>query len=354
MTLLSDLSRLIEGQLDKNSISYDRSMPLHRLVARYFELNVRQVQPVPRRVHFSDRTHASLGELSRRGKVDPSAQNAWGAVFRLRQLLVEGANVNGFLSTRIRRATGWDGLLWHYGMHHFHLSSDVGVDGFVKRSDHLLFAIVAPLDAYFVDVRPHPSKDGVEWVSQELLHIVHSNWPQLIEANVLHSVCGTQLTDGEIHQLRRKSMNYAIEIDGKAIAPLGGGMAGDGSSVLCTIFASKLLRDLRHHEEVLNNDEIHEAVARNLRAQGFDAGPTLEFELVFLENLSPPPELLAALTVETCVSRDLCRTGLAIIEKTTGSLIVLHDTLSLPFNPSCLPTTARLSGTDIILSQWIL
>ena len=28
--------------------------------------------------------------------------------------------------------------------------------------------------------------------------------------------------------------------------------------------------------------------------------------------------------------------------------------LSLPFIPWCLPTTARLSGTDIILSQWIL
>ena len=28
--------------------------------------------------------------------------------------------------------------------------------------------------------------------------------------------------------------------------------------------------------------------------------------------------------------------------------------LSLPFIPSCLPTMARLSGTDIILSQWIL
>ena len=28
--------------------------------------------------------------------------------------------------------------------------------------------------------------------------------------------------------------------------------------------------------------------------------------------------------------------------------------LSLPFIPSCLPTTARLCGTDIILSQWIL
>ena len=37
--------------------------------------------------------------------------------------------------------------------------------------------------------------------------------------------------------------------------------------------------------------------------------------------------------------------------------LIYEDTLwrlSLPFIPSCLPTTARLSGTDIILSQWIL
>ena len=334
MTLLSDLSRLIEGQFDKNSISYDRSMPLHRLVARYFEMNVRQIHPAPRRVHFSDQTHASLGELSRRGEGDPSAQDAWGAVFRLRQLLVEGANVNGFLTTRIRRATVRDGLLWYNGMHHFHLGSEMEADGFVKRSDYLLFAIVASDDAYFVDVRPHPPEGGIEWSSQELLRIVHTHWPELIEANVLHGVHGTQLADDQIHELRRKNVNYAIEIDGKAIAPLGGGMAGDGSSVLCTIFASKLLRDLRYHEELLKDNEIHEAVARNLREQGFDAGPTLEFELVFVESFSPSARLLAALTAEDCVSRDLCRTGLAVIEKSTGSPIVLHNTGCLRHEPA--------------------
>lgn len=329
MTLHSDLSHLIEDQLDKSSISFDRSMPLDRLVARYFEMNVRLVQPVPRRVHFSDQTHASLGELSQRGKDDPAAQNAWGAVFQLRQLLVEGANVNGFLSTRIRSATARDGLLWHYGMHHFHLSSEMDADGFVKRSGHLLFAIIAPEDAYFVDVRSHPPKGGIEWSRQELLLIVHAHWPQLIEANVLHGVHGTQLADSEIHELRRKNANYAIEIDGKAIAPLGGGMAGDGSSVLCTIFAGKLLRDLRYHEEVLNNDAVHEAVTRNLRAQGLDPGQTLEFGLVFLESLSPSSELFASLVAEYCVSKNLCRTGFAIIEKGTGLPIVLHDANSL-------------------------
>ena len=37
-----------------------------------------------------------------------------------------------------------------------------------------------------------------------------------------------------------------------------------------------------------------------------------------------------------------------------GSGLVSMQSLSLPFIPSCLPTTARLSGTDTILSQWLL
>ena len=260
----------------------------------------------------------------RRGKDDPAALDAWFTVFRLRQLLVEGANVNAFLTSRIRRANVRDGLLWHYGMHHFHLSSETGAEGFVKRSDQLLFAIVASEDAYFVDVRPHPRKGGVEWSSQELLRIVHANWPELIEANVLHGILGTKLMDEEIHELRRKNVNSAVDIDGKAIAPLGGGMAGDGSSVSCTQFASRLLRNLRRHEEVLDHEEVRRAVARNLRAQGFDAGPILEFGLVFLEHLSPTPEQFDALTAETSFSRDLYRMGLAIVEKGTGSHIVLQ------------------------------
>ena len=326
MNLCSDLSHLIQGQFDKHGISHGRSMTLDRLVARYFEMNIRLIHPAPRRVHFSDQAHASLGELSRQSKDDTSARDAWTAVFRLRQLLVEGANVNAFLSKNIRRATGWDGLLWQYGMHHFHLGCETDKDGFVKRSAHLLFAIVAPLDTYFVDVRPHPPPFGVEWVSQDLLRIVHSNWPKLIEANVLQGVHGSELTDGEMHALRRKNINYAMDIDGKAIAPLLRGMEGDGSSVLCTVLASQLLQELRYHEEVLRSEDIRHAVARDMRARGVDVGPTLEFELVFLEDLAPTPELLAVLTAERCISKDLCRRGLAVVDKETRSLIAIHDT----------------------------
>ena len=150
MALCSDLEALIRGQFAKHGISYDRSMTLPCLAARYFEMNVRRIQPARRRVHFSDQIHASLGELSRQPGADRSAHDAWATVFRLRHLFVEGTNVNAFLSTGIRSATGWDGLLWNYGMHHLHLSSGMNKGGFVKRSPYLLFAIIATLDAYFV------------------------------------------------------------------------------------------------------------------------------------------------------------------------------------------------------------
>ena len=325
MSLESDLSHLIRDQFDKHGINYDRSMPLQRLTARYFEMTVRRIQPMPRRVHFSDETHTSLGELARRGKNDTSAQDAWGAVFRLRQLLVDGVNVNAFLSKNIRQGAGWDGLLWNYGMHHFHLGPGTDKHGFVQRSRHLLFAIVAPMDAYFVDVRWHPESGGTGWVSQELLRIVHSNWPELLEASVLHGVSGDELTDEEMQELRRKNTNYAMNIDGKAIGPLLGGLAGDGSSVLCTFSAGWLMNELRFHEEALRNEDVREGVAKDLRGKGFEVEPTLEFELVLVEDLSPSPELIASLTAESCISRNLCRRGFAIVEKQSRSPIAIHD-----------------------------
>ena len=325
MSLESDLSRLIRDQFNKNGICFKPSIRLERLTARYFEMTTRLIQPVPRDVHFSDQIHTSLGELSRQGESDSSARDAWGMVFGLRQHLVDGVNVNAFLSKNIRNADGWDGLLWTYGMHHFHLGRQTDKDGFVERSKHLLFAIVTPTDAYFVDVRPHPPKDGIGWVSQELLRIVHASWPSLTEANVLHGVSGGELTDEEMKELRRKNVNYAMNIDGKAIAPLRGGMASDGSSVQCTFSAISLLKELRYHEQVLRNEEVRQAVAGDLRGKGHDPEPTLEFELVILEELAPTPELIAALTAEGCISRDLCRRGFAIVEKKSRSPIAIHD-----------------------------
>lgn len=325
MTLRADLSRLIRGQFDELGIRYPRSIGIERLTARYFEMTIRRIHPTPRRVRFSEQSHASLDELSGRGTDDCSARAAWRAAFRLRKLLADGENVDAYLSRTIGDAGFRDGLLWQYGMHHFHLGAESPEDGLVDRSDYLLFAIVAPEDVYFVDVRPHPPPGSVAWVRQDLLRIVQSNWPRLLEAHVLRGVDGDELADGELYALRRRNLNFALDMGGCAIAPLLGGLAGDGSSVLCTLWAGRLLRELRRHEDAFRNEQVRASVEWDLRARGFDVGSSFDVELVFLEDLNPTPALKAALCAETCISRNLCQMGLAVVERKTRSPLAIPD-----------------------------
>ena len=71
------------------------------------------------------------------------------------------------------------------------------------------------------------------------------------------------------------------------------------------------------------------------------------------------PDFLRAASVGLCIAVYTLFDGVGArisgnVLGYTAMLNIFSGVLSLPFIPSCLPTTARLSGTDIILSQWIL
>ncbi len=318
MNFESDLAHIIKQQFDKHNIFYEDNLDVRSLAARYFEMLNRRITPLPRRVYFSEEIHESLGELTREkvAKQREKAASAWEAVFLIRHLLTEGENVNCFLSKGIDSATGersLDGLLWDFGMHHFHLSKEVKGSGFVKRSDYLLFAIVAQEDAYFVDVRLHPPRRGdIGWVRQDLLRIMHSNWPELVEPNILRGVKGTELTDEEKQELRRKNVNCAVQMGDNAIAPIGGGMVADGSSLLCRWWALKLLHEIKQHQSFFDN---HPAELRSgLEAKGMELGGRMEFKLVLADSLNLSAEEITSLTADQCLSRDLYRMGFVVVE----------------------------------------
>ena len=138
------------------------------------------------------------------------AQKQWkcgGAVFYLRLLFESGVTVIPYLTDRVNNTETTDKLLWDYAIHHLHLSRNVGKNGFVERADWLLFAIVTDQDVFFVDVRPHEDSEHLQWVRQDLLDIVHSNWPELTASRVLDGVTGETVTDIEKRELRRKNLN---------------------------------------------------------------------------------------------------------------------------------------------------
>ena len=324
MSLSSDLLCLIGEEFDRNGISYCRSLSVDRLAVRYYELMSRLIQPRPRAVHFSREIHASLEELARKGRDENVAGEAWRAAFRLDKLLENGKNVNGFLSRNILHATGKasrDGLLFHYDIHHFHLSNERGADGFVGRSDYLLFAVVKPEDVFFVDVRRHPARGSAGWASQELLRIVHSNWPQLTERLVIRGIYGNRITDDEVYELRRQNINSVIDVGGDALMPAFCGTALDGSIVLCTQWAGKLLNEVKIHEDFICNEENREKIAKGLLKRGIEPGAELELELARFDELRVPPEQVDELMASSCRSRDLWWLGFAVVESRTRTPI---------------------------------
>ena len=322
----SDLEGIIKKQFAEAGVQYDKTMDIRELTVRYLENLNRRIVSTPRQVLFSEEIHDSLGDLRRKGVIENSedAAEAWTAAFFIRWLLSEGENVNGFLTKGIEYATGnrrKDNLLWDFGMHHFHIGKQFEKTGFVVRSNYLLFAIVTEGCAYFVDIRPHRDPENYQWVRQDLLGIVNSNWPEMVDSRILRGVEGTKISDEELHALRRKNVNHAPRLGDNTIMPLGGGMMADGSSTLCKNYAMEVLHEIQRHQDFFDTRPSEVRVA--LEANGIEASGEMQFDLVLMEDLTLSKELLECLRKDECLSKRLSQFGIAVVERASRSPIVV-------------------------------
>ena len=322
MNFQRDLVDIVKGHFSQQGISYSGSGDADDLAARYFEILLRRIAPVLRCVHFSDELHTSLGNLARTSgaKQRKKALEAWNAVFHIRYIMGSGGDLTPYQGKGIMDATSKDGLLWDYGMHHFHLGSGFERSGFARRSDYLLFAIVADEDAFLVDVRSHRDPEGLQWVRQDLLKIVHRNWPEITNERILRGIQWESLTDEQKKELRRKNVNTVADMGDYAITPLGWGTMADGSSAMCKMRGYRLLHELKWHEEVLS----HPTEEIRAHLEGIGVAPRQEdFRLVLLNSVDATPDLADHLQQGDHQSRGLYAAGFAIVEASNGHPVVI-------------------------------
>ena len=323
MNFRRDLINIVKHYFATEGISFVDKGDARDFATRYCEMRIRRIEPNPRYVHFSREIHDSLGGLAQESDKESgdTAIEAWHTVFYLRQLFVSGDRVLSHLSRGVENTATKDGLLWDYGMHHFHLNRKLEDSGYVERSDYLLFAIVADTEVYFVDVRSHHDPDNLLWVRQDLLRIVYVNWPELTDTRVLHGVSGDTLTDEEIRELRRKNVNHITRLGGQAVAPLGWGTNSGGGSTFCRVWGDKLLHEIEQHERYFYRQPYE--LQEKLKTKGIDFSGDMEFELVELDILNLSEEVIDILEQDDCLSADLSKMGFAIVEATTRTPIVV-------------------------------
>ena len=131
-------------------------------------------------------------------------------------------------SKLIERVPYEDGLLNDFGVLHFDLGDAIDNSGFIKRTGPLLFAIVRDDTVYEIGVYEHG-----QWFELDILNTIDENWPELLDPVTLKSVelAYKPKNREEIKALREGNICSVIALkSGRAISPLGGGVATNGTS----------------------------------------------------------------------------------------------------------------------------
>lgn len=166
-----------------------------------------------------------------------------------------GGNLVPFLSDRIRQADSTDDLLNDWNIYHFHLTRQFRKDGFAKRSDYELFAWITENTMYFIQVYPH--NKPYLYATQELVRIVYSNWPQLLEPYHLKDVVSLaeDMDDEQYSMVREAHATTFVQVEENQVYGLiGGGYMSDGSSGDALRSADHWHNCMKHYEIILREN----------------------------------------------------------------------------------------------------
>ncbi len=283
---------------------------------RWLDFRYRYVDPQPRQVVFSKKFP--------KRNLPTSTKTALENVVRL---IKKGGDINPYQGRGLtlrndisgeRNETRTD-LLWaDWGIHHFHLSNElIPSDRYYSRSaDYLAFCLVGGNLVAFIDVLPHPDKEG--FANPKLIHTVASNWPDYMKQFRLNGITPNhKYTQAEIHTLRTNGTASILNINGAAYM-------GPGMGVTTASTPTKITIGYNHVREY----------TRNLAALVCE--PEGAFRTPEIADLSVPPNFSITPTPA----------GLSVYESQTGCAFLL---------PSAKPS--RKAGVletfhELVLPPW--
>ncbi len=198
---------------------------------------------------------------------------------KLKKKIKNGEDLTPNLSKLINELNNKDFMLNDWGIYHFHLGKKMK-DSFIKRTGPLLFALLDGNHFYAIGIFDHGS-----WANQDIIEIIHRNWPTVIENYRLRGAIDMSyhVSEKERLTLRSASVNTFTSVsDGTIYAPIGGGFAGSGfntQAVMKKIKQKDLLEKLERHLDT-ELDSMQEL----FKEQGYNGDLEVEAKLIITET----------------------------------------------------------------------
>ena len=149
-----------------------------------------------------------------------------------------------------------DPMLAEWGIFHFHIPESDGNKFFVKRTNHLLFAIVTQNELVPLDIQPHSNELGTyePWVDVDIFEKIERYYPQSIQ-HLKQRDGVSPLTFEQRRTLRRKGYNTSvITSSGNEYASPGLGSTSSGHPMPVIMKVDQNMMCLEHI--IKETDEI--------------------------------------------------------------------------------------------------
>ena len=241
MDLFKDVANALRGQLME--LGYDVSHVQgddHGILMLYSKVQRYSIEQRPRSIrksaYFECPTQYVLG------------------LQRLEQAIQAGDNLTPYRSRSVESTTKLDGLLDYWRIYHFHLGVKLEKDGFVERTDGLLFCLFDIENAYLLKVGNHYP---FQWTEKELVQIIHQNWPELLESFRVKGITklANELSDGDLRELRSANgLTFLNMADGTIYIEPGIGRTTGGLHIDDLMWADKIRRVAEKIETQITNN----------------------------------------------------------------------------------------------------
>ena len=276
MDLCEDYSEMVQSWMKEHGVQSDKSG--EDLWYDFFNLQKKSVRPQKRTVHYS-KEFACPPEVELGLKL-------------LVQKFDNGEDVSQHLSKDAASPSEFDGLLYDWGIYHFHLGKTIDHQtGRIERTGPVLFAKIDNENVYCINVYSHGKNVQQPWAKQDLLKIIHNNWPQTIAKWKLPDgieLCPESITlpsDSQYAFLRRSGISTAIFVDkGIAYISPGGGYMSTGHSQEIVLYCQRVHNTLKHCELHIGNS-ITSLVKQIEEITGKPVGRRLHFKLIEIDNV---------------------------------------------------------------------
>ncbi|MEK3992257.1 hypothetical protein [Robertmurraya sp. FSL R5-0851] len=272
MDFVTDWQNEMIKEMEEEGLRFKKSLPKDSLLIKYFTYCRKRGLQKPYNIFKSNEFNCP--EEYQKG------------LSNLEEILKSGGDISPYLSKDVEKLKN-DLMFNDWGVLHLHLGEKLESNNkYIERTGPLLFLYFKGENVYFINIFQHQ-----DWTKKEVLQIMYSNWPELIQPYIM-KIDGFQglhpeYTEDDHLKLRKAGITVMLELVNEngekfPIIPTGMGITASGDSMNDVRHYQHQIKEIRSLEDMVRSNI--DFVKQTMKSLNVNIPTSLSFKLVYKDG----------------------------------------------------------------------